>query len=528
MIPLTYTLSILLMLLLPILLAVQLRRKFHIYWILFVAGTLTFIGSQVVHLPLNRWLVTVGLLPESLLGSQEFLWRTALILGLSAGLCEELARAAGYAVLKWARRFEDGLMLGIGHGGIESMLFGGVLTAATLSALLNLQGVDLETLNLGAAQLETLTLQRQLFNSSPLYALMPLIERMLAISAQVTLSVIVLQAFSRRKPALILAAILYHALIDAAAVYVAATSDQVWLTLLVFALLLVPGWIWMVSLWRVRQRELETEGAKPPAPFPLGTSLGLLLANLSKEFLYLWRTWRIVIISAVFLVFGILSPLLTKFTPQLLSAVEGAEMFADLIPEMTLVDSFNSHIETMTQFGFIVVILVGMGAVAGEKERGSAGLVLSKPLSRAIFITSKFISQAVLYLLAVLIAFAAGYYYTRILFGDFQVGVFLSINALLLLWVLVFASVTLLGSTLGNSTGAAAGFALGGSLLLILMGSLPNIGALLPNGLLGWASQIASDSTEIASSWGSVALSLVIILVCLVSALGVFERQELK
>ena len=131
------------MLLLPIIFAVLLRRSYRVYWILFVVGTLTFLGSQVVHLPLNSWLSSIGILPQSPQMDGAPLWRTALILGLSAGLCEELARALGYAVVKWARRFEDGIMLGLGHAGIEAMIFGGVLTAATISSLLSQQGVDL-------------------------------------------------------------------------------------------------------------------------------------------------------------------------------------------------------------------------------------------------------------------------------------------------------------------------------------------------------------------------------------------------
>jgi ABC-2 type transport system permease protein len=527
MLALSYTVSIICMLLLPIILAVLLRRHYRVFWILFVAGTLTFLGSQAVHLPLNSWLADIGLLPGSASLDGAPLWRTALILGLSAGLCEELARAIGYWVVKWARRLEDGVMLGLGHGGIEAMIFGGVLTAATVSSLLSLQGVDLEALNLSAAQMEAISLQAEQFSTSPLYAFAPLFERLLAITAQVTLSVIVLQAFSRRKPSFILVAILYHALIDAVAVYAGVSTNQPWIAWLGLIIVLIPGWTWLIRHWRARDSELATIEIKEPAPTPISTSLKLFLVTTRKEMLYQWRTWRVVIVCAVMFVFAIMSPLLTKFTPQLLSSLEGAEVFADLIPEMTVVDSFNQHIETMTQFGFILVILIGMGAVAGEKERGTAGMVLSKPLSRGAFISSKFTSQALLYLLAFVIASAAGYYYTITLFGELELGVFLGINGLLLLWILVFAAITLLGSTLGNSTGAAAGFSLGGAILLLLTGSIPRIGALFPSGLLAWASQIGAQ-TGAANNWGAVTMGLVIIIICLVSAMGVFERQELQ
>jgi ABC-2 type transport system permease protein len=526
MITFAYTISIMLMVLLPVILAVSLRRYYRVYWILFVVGCLSFVGAQVVHLPLNEWLADKGILTQDSSLSGAPLLQTALILGLTAGLCEELARAAGYLIVKWARRFDDGVMIGLGHGGIEAMIFGGVLTAATISSLLNLEGTDLKTMNLSTAQIEAVSLQLAQFSQSPLFAFTPLIERTIAIGAQVLLSVIVLQAFIRRKPAYIILAIGYHAIIDAAAVYAAVNTKSIWISWTLFLILLIPGWIWLIKLWRIRNQEIGESGEKPPQPGSIRQDFALFTASLKKEFLYQWRSWRVLIVCAVMFAFGIMSPLLTKFTPQLLSSLEGAEVFAELIPEMTVTDSLNQHIETITQFGFILTILLGMGAVAGEKIRGSAAIILSKPLSRGAFLNSKYFSQALLYLLAFIIASAAGYYYTITLFGDFDIGIYVSLNLLLLLWILVFAGVTLLGSTIGNSTGSAAGISLGGAILLLLAGSIPRVGALFPSGLLAWASQIGAQADQ-SSNWGAVTMSIITILVCLIAAWGVFERQEL-
>lgn len=523
---LDYSLSIAGMVLLPILLAVFLRRYYRVYWILFTVGCLTFLGAQAIHLPLNEWLANIGVLPQDPGLSGAPLWRSALILGLTAGLCEELARAIGYVVVKWARRFEDGVMLGFGHGGIEAMIFGGVLTAATISSLLNLEGVDLEALNLSAAQLEALSVQLALFNASPLYALAPFLERAFALGAQVLFSILVLRAFTQKKPILVVLAISYHALVDAIAVYFAVTTKSIWVSWASFLILLIPGWIWLFRLWKARSQEITFSGDQPPSLGSIRKELGLFLANLRKELLFQWRTYRVLIVCAVMLAFGIMSPLLTKFTPQLLSSLEGAEMFAELIPEMTMTDSLNQHIETIIQFGFILVILLGMGAVAGEKSSGTAAMTLSKPLSRSAFLNSKYTAQALLYVLAFVLTLAGGYYYNNILFGNLELDIFVSINLLLLLTILVFAAITLLGSTLGNSIGAGAGYSLGLGILFLLAGSIPSIGALLPAGLLAWANQIAAQS-EIASNWGAVTMSVVIILLFLIAALGVFERQEL-
>ena len=76
----------------------------------------------------------------------------------------------------------------------------------------------------------------------------------------------------------------------------------------------------------------------------------------------LYRTKRLIIVLAVFLLFGMISPLVAKFTPQLLSSIEGAEQFAALVPEPTVVDAIAQYISNLTQFGFILALLLGMGA----------------------------------------------------------------------------------------------------------------------------------------------------------------------
>ena len=65
MIVFAYSISVLLMIATPVILAVLLRRRFAAPWFLFLAGSATFIGSQIVHIPLNNWLADVGLLPAT-------------------------------------------------------------------------------------------------------------------------------------------------------------------------------------------------------------------------------------------------------------------------------------------------------------------------------------------------------------------------------------------------------------------------------------------------------------------------------
>lgn len=539
----------------PVFLAILLRRYYLSAWILFSIGSLTFILSQLFHLPLNNWLVGLGLLPGNgiiLPGNLPF-WRTALILGLTAGLSEELARALSYAFLQkfkpgWMR-MSNGVMLGLGHGGIESMLIGGVLTAATISSLLQLSSIDLNTLELSKQQLSLLESQLRALEGSSLLAFAPYLERLIAISAHIMFSLFVWRAFARnnlrRDWWYILVAIGYHAAVDYAAIWLAVTMEDYSLGLhLLLAVVIVPGWLWVIWLWRSNKEKMalsEPEGVirLPDAvsvrfsqPNKLWSEVRLFMAPLKKELLQQWRTRRIVVIIAVFLVFGMGSPLLAKFTPEIIGSIEEAKPFAELIPEPTTNDAMIQYIKNLTQFGFILAVLIGMGAVVGEKESGIAPIILSKPIPRWVYIVSKFVAQSIVYLIGFTLAAIGAWYYTVIVFGALDFGYFIFLNALLYLWLLTFVSVTLLGSTLGKSTGAAAGLGLGGAVLLLLANYLPRVGALSPGGLVAWAAQVgelaAGQSLEhVASNGGAVAMGIVIIIMANVLSVGIFEQQEL-
>jgi ABC-2 type transport system permease protein len=221
-----------------------------------------------------------------------------------------------------------------------------------------------------------------------------------------------------------------------------------------------------------------------------------------------------------------LSPLLAKFTPELLGSLEGAEQFAELIPEPTIQDALGQYIRNLNQFGFILVILLGMGAIAGEKERGTSVMILSKPLPRWAFVTSKFIAQLMVFASAFILAAIASYFYTVSLFGPLKISDLALVNLLLFTWLSVFVAITLFGSALGKTTAAAAGIALLVSVIFLIIGTIPKYGALAPGGLTIWANQIAIGEV-ITPNAGALALSLVLVILAVLASIAVFERQDI-
>lgn len=253
------------------------------------------------------------------------------------------------------------------------------------------------------------------------------------------------------------------------------------------------------------------------------------LASLRKEFLEMARTYRLLILAAVLILFGLLSPLMAKAIPEIMRLVPGGEAFLPLIPPPTMADAITQFVKNITQFGILLALLLSMGLVAQEKDRGTAVLVLVKPLPRPVFILSKFVAVALAFLVCLLVAGAAGYLYTWILFGPPNAGGWLVMTLLIWVYLLVFVAVTLLGSTLVKSQAAAAGIGFGALLLLGLVGAIPGMGKYLPGYLPSWGGIAAGLPAigDVASVWPALAVSVIIIVVSLLAAWAIFEKQEL-
>lgn len=517
-----YAVSIVLMLAVPLLLAVLLRRRLKTYWLYFVVGALAFILSQVYHIPLNRWLAGIGVIVPIAPDAPNLL-ATAAVLGLSAALSEGLMRLLAFWLLRrngLARHWQDAVMVGLGHGGVEAM-FTAALAAASVGSLLALQNSDLAALNLGPEQTAALTRQMAMVTNSPLLAFAPLVERLGAITLHVAVSLLIWLAFERRNALYAFVGILYHALVDATIVYAAQFIENPWLLEGAFWLMVLPG-LFFIG-WSYRRLAVSDEGFRPR---PLPEEWRLFLVQTRKELAEQWRTWRVAVVIAVFLLFGLTSPLLARFTSDLLRGIPEAAQFAELIPEPSTADAIGQYLRNLTQFGFILVILLGMSAIAGEKERGTAAIVLSKPLPRWAFVSGKFTAQALVYLLAVLVAAGSTAFYTSLLFEPLETGPFLFGAVLLWLWLLAYAAVTLLGSALGRTVLIAAGLGLAGCVALLAAGSLPLAGAILPSGLLAWISGLGLGG-EVTATWGALVGTIAVIVLCVMSAVAVVERQEI-
>ena len=230
----TYFLNGFLMIAMPLALAIYLPRCWKLSWRFWFVGAAVFILSQVAHIPFNYGLT--ALFQNNALPHPPEAWKSifnAVVLGLSAGLFEELSR---YAMFRWwlmdARSWRKAILTGAGHGGAEAIALGVIVLLAYVQLIALRNPAVLAALP--AAQIEVVKTQVAAYWSAPWYStLLGAFERLCTIPVQICFSVIVLQTFTRKQWFWVWLAVLYHAVIDASAVFLMPLVGAYWLEAIV-------------------------------------------------------------------------------------------------------------------------------------------------------------------------------------------------------------------------------------------------------------------------------------------------------
>ena len=164
-----------------------------------------------------------------------------------------------------------------------------------------------------------------------------------------------------------------------------------------------------------------------------------------KELIESWRTSRLLILIVIFLILGLMNPLLAKLTPEIIKMTIGEEV-AKTIDNPTSLDSWTQFFKNFTQIGLIVLALMFSGIVSNEVSKGTLINLVTKGLQRWIVIVSKLISLIIQWTLCLLLSFLVTWSYTLYYFPDndspyiFQAIFPLWIFGILLVSLFIFSS----------------------------------------------------------------------------------------
>jgi uncharacterized membrane protein YhfC len=194
----------------PVLAALLWSRRSGAPMSVWAKGALVFFVSQcVLRLP---WQIPLGVwLRPHIQASQVLGYAWIGVSALTAGIFEEVGRWAGYRwLVKGERSFRVGVMFGLGHGGIEAMLLVGLSLAGSLVLYVLLATGHAPAM--GAEAHDKLVTAMSALRARDLAA--SVLERVMAMTVQVALSLVVLEAVVRRSKAWLAGAVAAHFAVD--------------------------------------------------------------------------------------------------------------------------------------------------------------------------------------------------------------------------------------------------------------------------------------------------------------------------
>lgn len=247
---------------------------------------------------------------------------------------------------------------------------------------------------------------------------------------------------------------------------------------------------------------------------------------LRKEFSETAKTWRLWVLPGFLLFSAISSPIVTYLMPTLLDQLGTAQQGLSItVSDPTALQAYLEFLGNLTELTLFALVIAYGGIVNGEVRAGTAALTLAKPLSRAVFVTGKWLSQAAVVVVGAGLATLICIGLTQLLFGDGPatrtvVAVTLwAAYALMLLAVMVLLSVEL------RSPAAASGAGVGVFAALLVLAQFDVTSRVTPAGLP--AEALAFVQGESARWGGPLAATAAVAAVCLAVAVVRFGRREI-
>lgn len=248
------------------------------------------------------------------------------------------------------------------------------------------------------------------------------------------------------------------------------------------------------------------------------------IAFVKKEFTENLKNYRFLILFAVFLIFGIMSAPLAKFTPEILSAF-AADM--EMASKPVALDAWIQFYKNISGVGFSAFIILYGSCLSGEYSKGTLVLMVTKGLSRKAVILAKYTVAAVLMTICYWASFAATYGYTAFLWHD--TGLFHVAFAAFALWLagFLYLSILMIGCVIFKQTFTSILFTGGIVAVISLLGVVRPIANYNPFLLTSKNVDLLSGEAVPADFMVPALLSVAMSILGLLIAIKLFNKKQL-
>lgn len=253
-----------------------------------------------------------------------------------------------------------------------------------------------------------------------------------------------------------------------------------------------------------------------------------LFAFMKKEWLEQIRSGRLIILTILFVLLGIMNPAIAKLTPWML------EVLADSLAEsgMTVTTVTVDAMTSWTQFfknipmGLIAFILLESSIFTKEYQSGTLVLALTKGLERYKVVLSKTLILTVLWSVCYWLCFAITYGYNAYFWDNgIAQNLIFAVNCwwLLGLWTVTLTVFFSAAAKVNTSVLVGTG---GVFLALYLLGLLPRVKEYTPPMLMNAAS-LLSGNAGTALFKKAIVVAIVMCIVFVAAGIPILNKKKL-
>ncbi|KGP73711.1 ABC transporter permease subunit [Pontibacillus yanchengensis] len=248
-----------------------------------------------------------------------------------------------------------------------------------------------------------------------------------------------------------------------------------------------------------------------------------------KELLENWRSLKWVWVPIVFILLAIMDPITSYYTPVLLEQFgdlpEGAEIN---IPTPTPEQAFMSSISQYNLMGLLLILIMTMGLISGERKSGVTELILVKPVRYTNYITAKWASTLLLVLTSSFLGLLASWYYINILFGDLPFSHAMTGFLFHSVWYVLVITISVFLNTLFRVPGLV-GFLSVTSVIVLssINGIFKSQFEWLPPQIHLYIQTFLNSGTLPTDMWITTVLTILLSAILLMLSVFIFKKKEL-
>lgn len=253
-----------------------------------------------------------------------------------------------------------------------------------------------------------------------------------------------------------------------------------------------------------------------------------LVAFTKKEFMEYTRTGKVIILTLLFVIFGIMNPALAKMTPWLMEMMSGELAEAGLAVAEVKVDALTSWTQFYKNIPFVMVIalILFSGNMAAEYQRGTLVNMVTKGLSRWKIIASKAILMIVFWTAGYWVGYGITFGYNAYYWDNKIASNLLFSAACYYLMGLWLVSAVVLMSTFLKANTAVIIMTGGVYLVTYLLSFLPKLKEYMPE-QLSVSAELLYNRAEQADYLPALIVTVVLFVINIVAAIISFNKSNI-